>query len=189
MGLIVTLIIGGVIGWLASLVMKTGGQMGIIANIVVGIIGAVLGFWLAGELGIVAVGSVGAWIISIIGAVVLIAILKAMNVYKSRTSSSAAMPRVDHPRHPGPHARLVRSARGRLIHPFELIWQLQDDLPWIRQYQLVQEREDRDHASSGASCGATSTRRGCRAGGPGRPPTGAGRDGRHCVGAGDRAGA
>jgi uncharacterized membrane protein YeaQ/YmgE (transglycosylase-associated protein family) len=82
MGLIVTLIIGGVIGWLASLVMKTSAQMGIIANIVVGIIGAVLGFWVAGALGIVAVGSVGAWIISIIGAVVLIAILKAMNVYK-----------------------------------------------------------------------------------------------------------
>ena len=81
MGFIVTLIIGGVIDWLASLVMKTGGQMGIIANIVVGIIGAVLGFWLAGALGIVAVGSVGAWIISILGAVVLIAILKAMNVY------------------------------------------------------------------------------------------------------------
>jgi uncharacterized membrane protein YeaQ/YmgE (transglycosylase-associated protein family) len=82
MGLIVTLIIGGVIGWLASLVMKTSAQMGIIANIVVGIIGAVLGFWVAGALGIVAVGSVGAWIISIIGAVVLIAILKALNVYK-----------------------------------------------------------------------------------------------------------
>jgi uncharacterized membrane protein YeaQ/YmgE (transglycosylase-associated protein family) len=55
MGLIVTLIIGGVIGWLASLVMKTSAQMGIIANIVVGIIGAMLGFWLAGALGIVAV--------------------------------------------------------------------------------------------------------------------------------------
>jgi uncharacterized membrane protein YeaQ/YmgE (transglycosylase-associated protein family) len=82
MGFIVTLIIGGVIGWLASLVMKTSAQMGIIANIVVGIIGAVLGFWLAGALGIVAVGSVGAWIISIIGAVVLLAILKALNVYK-----------------------------------------------------------------------------------------------------------
>jgi uncharacterized membrane protein YeaQ/YmgE (transglycosylase-associated protein family) len=82
MGLIVTLMIGGVIGWLASLVMKTSAQMGIIANIVVGIIGAVLGFWLAGTLGIVAVGSVGAWIISIIGAVVLLAILKALNVYK-----------------------------------------------------------------------------------------------------------
>jgi uncharacterized membrane protein YeaQ/YmgE (transglycosylase-associated protein family) len=82
MGLIVTLIIGGVIGWLASLIMKTGAQMGIIANIVVGIIGAGLGFWLAGALGIVAVGSVGAWIISVIGAVVLIAILKVMNIYK-----------------------------------------------------------------------------------------------------------
>ena len=78
MGLIVTLIIGGVIGWLASLVMKTGAQMGVIANIVVGIIGAVLGFWLAGRLGIVAVGSKGAWIISVLGAVVLIAVLIAL---------------------------------------------------------------------------------------------------------------
>jgi uncharacterized membrane protein YeaQ/YmgE (transglycosylase-associated protein family) len=82
MGFIVTLIIGGVIGWLASLIMKTGAQMGIIANIVVGIIGAGLGFWVAGALGIAAVGSVGAWIISIIGAVVLIALLKALNIYK-----------------------------------------------------------------------------------------------------------
>ena len=39
-------------------------------------------FWLAGALGIVALGSVGAWIISIIGAVVLLAILKASNIYK-----------------------------------------------------------------------------------------------------------
>jgi len=82
MGFILTLIIGGVIGWLASLVMKTSAQMGIIANIVVGIIGAELGFWLAGALGIVTVGSVGAWIIGIIGAVVLLAILKALNLYK-----------------------------------------------------------------------------------------------------------
>jgi len=82
MGLIVTAIVGGVIGWLASLVMKTGAQMGVIANIVVGIVGAALGFWLAGALGIVAVGSRGAWIISILGAVVLIAILKALNIYQ-----------------------------------------------------------------------------------------------------------
>jgi uncharacterized membrane protein YeaQ/YmgE (transglycosylase-associated protein family) len=82
MSLIMTLIVGGVIGWLASLLMKTGAQMGIIANIVVGIIGAALGFWLAGALGIAAVGSVGAWIISILGAVVLIAILKALNIYR-----------------------------------------------------------------------------------------------------------
>jgi uncharacterized membrane protein YeaQ/YmgE (transglycosylase-associated protein family) len=81
MGIIWTLIVGGVIGWLASLLMKTSAQMGIIANIVVGIIGAALGFWLAGALGIVAVGSVGAWIVSILGAVVLIFILKALNFY------------------------------------------------------------------------------------------------------------
>ena len=82
MSIIWTLIVGGVIGWLASLLMKTNAQMGIIANIVVGIIGAALGFWLAGALGIVAVGSVGAWIVSILGAVVLIFILKALNFYK-----------------------------------------------------------------------------------------------------------
>jgi len=42
MNIIVTLIIGGVIGWLASMIMKTNAQMGILANIVVGIIGAFL---------------------------------------------------------------------------------------------------------------------------------------------------
>jgi uncharacterized membrane protein YeaQ/YmgE (transglycosylase-associated protein family) len=82
MSLILTIIIGGVIGWLASLLMKTSAQMGIIANIVVGIVGAALGHWLAGVLGIAAFGTVGAWIISILGAVILIAILKALNVYK-----------------------------------------------------------------------------------------------------------
>jgi len=42
MGFIVWLIIGGIIGWLASLVMRTDGQQGIILNIVVGIVGAVI---------------------------------------------------------------------------------------------------------------------------------------------------
>jgi len=49
MNLIVTLIIGGVLGWLASIVMKTNAQMGLIANIVVGVVGAWLGGWLAGS--------------------------------------------------------------------------------------------------------------------------------------------
>lgn len=46
MNFIIWLIVGGVIGWLASLVMKTDGQQGIILNVVVGIAGAVLGGWL-----------------------------------------------------------------------------------------------------------------------------------------------
>ena len=42
MNLIFWLVIGGVLGWLASLVMKTDGQQGIILNVVVGIIGALV---------------------------------------------------------------------------------------------------------------------------------------------------
>ena len=42
MGLIILLIVGGVIGWLASLVMRTDGQQGILLNVVVGIVGALL---------------------------------------------------------------------------------------------------------------------------------------------------
>ena len=82
MSVLVTLIIGAVVGWLASLLMKTNSQMGSIANIVVGIIGAGLGHWLAGALGIVAVGSVGAWISQRRRAPsMLLAILKALNIY------------------------------------------------------------------------------------------------------------
>jgi len=52
MNLIFWLVIGGVLGWLASLVMKTDGQQGIILNVVVGIIGAlVAGFVVAPFLG------------------------------------------------------------------------------------------------------------------------------------------
>lgn len=82
MDIIVTLIVGGVVGWLGSLIMKTGAQMGILANIVVGIVGSFLGFWLAGALGIAADGSVVRWVIAVIGAVILIGILKMLNIFK-----------------------------------------------------------------------------------------------------------
>jgi uncharacterized membrane protein YeaQ/YmgE (transglycosylase-associated protein family) len=82
MNWIVTLIIGGVIGWLASLVMKTNAQMGLLANVIVGIVGSMLGFWLAGVLGIGAGSAVASYVIAVIGAVVLIGILKAVGVFK-----------------------------------------------------------------------------------------------------------
>ena len=53
---IISLIIGGVVGWLASIVMKTNAQMGIIANVLIGVLGSSLGYWIAGMLGIVATG-------------------------------------------------------------------------------------------------------------------------------------
>jgi uncharacterized membrane protein YeaQ/YmgE (transglycosylase-associated protein family) len=82
MDLIITLIIGGIVGWLASIVMKTNAQMGMIANIVVGIVGSLLGFWLAGTLGLAASGAIARWLVSIASAAILIAILKALNIFK-----------------------------------------------------------------------------------------------------------
>jgi uncharacterized membrane protein YeaQ/YmgE (transglycosylase-associated protein family) len=82
MGWIITLVIGGIIGWLASIVMKTNAQMGMIANVIVGIVGSWLGFWLAGLLGFGAGSPIAGYIIAVIGAAVLIGILKALGFFK-----------------------------------------------------------------------------------------------------------
>jgi len=79
---IVTLVVGGIVGWLGSLVAKADSQMGILGNIVVGIIGSMLGFWLAGLLGLAAYGSVARWIVAVAGAAILIFLLKALGVFK-----------------------------------------------------------------------------------------------------------
>jgi uncharacterized membrane protein YeaQ/YmgE (transglycosylase-associated protein family) len=50
MNLIIWLVVGGVIGWLASLIMKTDAQQGILLNVIVGIVGALLGGWLLSPL-------------------------------------------------------------------------------------------------------------------------------------------
>ena len=81
MDLIITLIVGGIIGWLASIIMKTNAQMGLLAKVIVGIVGSRFGYWLAGVLGIAAAGPLR-WIIGVLGAVALIGILKALNVFK-----------------------------------------------------------------------------------------------------------
>jgi uncharacterized membrane protein YeaQ/YmgE (transglycosylase-associated protein family) len=83
MGWIITLIIGGIVGWLASIVMKTNAQMGMIANVLVGIVGSSLGFWLAGVLGIDPSGGFLRFVVAILGAAVLIFILKALGLFKN----------------------------------------------------------------------------------------------------------
>ena len=80
MGLIILLIVGGLIGWLASIIMRTDGQQGILLNIVVGIVGAVLAGLLLNPLiggGNIMSGdfSVRALLVSFLGAVVLLAIV------------------------------------------------------------------------------------------------------------------
>jgi len=82
MDLIITLVIGGIIGWLASMVMKTNSQMGWIANVLVGIVGSFLGYWLAGLLGIAPAGGILRFVIAVVGAALLIFILSLLGVFK-----------------------------------------------------------------------------------------------------------
>ncbi|MGH2544920.1 MAG: GlsB/YeaQ/YmgE family stress response membrane protein [Ardenticatenaceae bacterium] len=80
MNIIIWLIVGGIIGWIASMIMRTDAQQGIILNIVVGIIGALLGGWLLGPLlgaGDINSGdfSIMGLLVSLLGAVILLAIV------------------------------------------------------------------------------------------------------------------
>jgi uncharacterized membrane protein YeaQ/YmgE (transglycosylase-associated protein family) len=80
MGIILTLIIGGIIGWLASIVMRTDAQQGIILNVVVGIVGALLGGFLLSPLiggAPITTGAldVRSLVVSFLGAVILLAIV------------------------------------------------------------------------------------------------------------------
>ena len=89
MDLIVALLVGALIGWVASLIMKTDEQQGALANIIIGIIGAGLGRWLfADVLGLGGAASAGSFNLvglfwGVVGAVVLIAILKFFNLMGS----------------------------------------------------------------------------------------------------------
>jgi uncharacterized membrane protein YeaQ/YmgE (transglycosylase-associated protein family) len=84
MSWIISLIIGGVVGWLASIVMKTNAQMGWIANVLVGIAGSVLGFWIAGLLGLAPSGGIGRFLVALGGAVLLILLLQVVGVFRKR---------------------------------------------------------------------------------------------------------
>jgi len=84
---VVTLIIGGVVGWLASILMRANSQMGIVANVIVGIFGSFLGVYVANALGVQTHGAPAAWIVAVLGASLLIWILRALGVF-SRLSSA-----------------------------------------------------------------------------------------------------
>lgn len=80
MNFIIWLVVGGLIGWIASIVMKTDGQQGLFLNIVVGIVGAFIGGWLISPM--VGAGTINqdqfsmpALLVSFIGAIILLAVV------------------------------------------------------------------------------------------------------------------
>jgi uncharacterized membrane protein YeaQ/YmgE (transglycosylase-associated protein family) len=80
MNLIIWLVVGGVIGWIASMMMKTDGQQGIFLNVIVGVVGAILAGWFISPL--VGVGTINqnnfslpSLLVSLVGAIVLLAIV------------------------------------------------------------------------------------------------------------------
>lgn len=80
MNFIIWLVVGGLIGWVASMLMRTDGQQGILLNVVVGIVGAFIGGWLLAPMfGVGTINqdnfSVGSLAVSLLGAVILLAIV------------------------------------------------------------------------------------------------------------------
>lgn len=80
MGVILWIIFGALVGWVASLLMKTDSEQGSVLNIVIGIVGAVVGGWVMSLLG--GTGMTGfnlySFLVALLGAVILIVIVKAL---------------------------------------------------------------------------------------------------------------
>ncbi|MGF7151930.1 putative membrane protein YeaQ/YmgE (transglycosylase-associated protein family) [Sphingomonas zeicaulis] len=76
MGIIMWLVVGGVLGWLASVIMRTDGQQGIILNIVVGIIGAFIGglIFARGDINNAPL-TITTFLVSLVGSIILLAIV------------------------------------------------------------------------------------------------------------------
>jgi len=84
MGFITWIIFGALVGWVASIIMKKNGSMGLIANIIVGLVGSALGGWIGTFLGLGSVDtfSISSFLIALLGAVVLLAIVNAITARK-----------------------------------------------------------------------------------------------------------
>lgn len=85
MNFIVWIIFGGIVGWIASIIMKTNAQQGIAMNVVMGIIGAFLGGWIFSFFG--ADGVTGfnlySFFVAIVGAVVIIGVWQFISKKKA----------------------------------------------------------------------------------------------------------
>jgi uncharacterized membrane protein YeaQ/YmgE (transglycosylase-associated protein family) len=89
MNLLIWLVIGGLVGWVASLIMKTDGQQGIVLNVVVGIVGAVVGgFMISPLLGSSTINqgnfSLPGLLVSLVGAIILLAVVNMVRRGRAR---------------------------------------------------------------------------------------------------------
>ncbi len=82
MGFILWIVFGGLVGWIASLIMGTDSQQGLILNVVIGIVGAIVGGWLMAFLGEGGISGFNfySFAVAIIGAVVLITLAKVLKL-------------------------------------------------------------------------------------------------------------
>jgi uncharacterized membrane protein YeaQ/YmgE (transglycosylase-associated protein family) len=86
MGLLIAILIGAFIGWVASLIMSTDSQQGALANVVIGILGAALGRWLFGDVlhlggaGVAGTPTLIGLLWAVLGACLLIGLLKLVRV-------------------------------------------------------------------------------------------------------------
>ncbi len=80
MGIIIWIIFGALVGWVASIIMKTDAQQGALLNIVIGVVGAVIGGWLMSVIGERGVGEFNlySFLVALLGACVLIAVVRAL---------------------------------------------------------------------------------------------------------------
>lgn len=82
MDIIIWIVVGGLAGWIGSMIMKTDAQMGALANIVAGVVGALVGGWVLGLIGYsVPAGqlNIPSILTAILGAVIVIAVYKALS--------------------------------------------------------------------------------------------------------------
>lgn len=81
MGWLAWIIVGAVSGWLASMVMKTNSQQGLLLDIVVGILGAFIGGFLFNQFGSAGITGFNIWsvLVAFTGAVVLLAVIRLLN--------------------------------------------------------------------------------------------------------------
>ncbi|PIR89306.1 MAG: GlsB/YeaQ/YmgE family stress response membrane protein [Candidatus Harrisonbacteria bacterium CG10_big_fil_rev_8_21_14_0_10_40_38] len=80
MGIILWIIFGALVGWIASLIMNTDAEQGAIFNIIVGIVGAVIGGWLMSFFGKSGIGgfNIYSFLVALLGACLFIAIVKVV---------------------------------------------------------------------------------------------------------------